>query len=87
MRFTTFSLEIFQELLQITLIFVLFITLSEKSISWFPWCTIKYILQESHNFNFSCLHMEPESDLSFKIISSLANLYSRTNIEFKFLQN
>ena len=47
MCFTTFSLEISQELLQITSDFIVnffsFGTLSQKSISWFPSCTVKYI--------------------------------------------
>ena len=30
--------------------------------------------------------MEPESDLIFKSVSSLAHLNSRTNFEFKLLQ-
>ena len=43
--------------------------------------------QECHNLNLSYLHMEPESGLIFKNISSLANLNSRTKFEvtFKFL--
>ena len=54
-------------------------TLSRKSISWFPSCTVKYISQERHNFNFSYLHMESESGLIFKNISSLANLSSHSS--------
>ena len=61
-------------------------TLSEKSSSWFPSFTVKYILEKSHNFNFSYLHMEPESNLIVKSNSSLANLNPLTNFEFTFLQ-
>ena len=55
--------------------------LSQKSSSWFPSCTIKYTSHECHNFNFSYLHMEPDSGFIFKNISSLANLNSRNKFE------
>ena len=61
---------------------VKFYPLSQKSISWFPSCIVKYISQECHNFDFSYLHMEPEYGLIFKNISSLENLnlHAKDNI-------
>ena len=55
--------------------------LLQKSSSWFPSCTVKYISPAYHKFNFSHLHMEFEPGLIFKIISSLANLNLRTKFE------
>ena len=86
MCFPNFLLEIFQEVLQTSLNTFSFGTLSEKSSSWFASWSVKYISQECQNFKFSYLPMEPESDFIFKNISSLANLNSPTNFEFKFLQ-
>ena len=61
-----------------------FRVLSQKSSSWFPSWTVKYISQECHDFNFSYLHIEPESDFIFKNIFSLANLNSPTKFVFIF---
>ena len=76
-----------QELLQITLNlifnFFLYGILSQKS-SWFPSCTVKYISQECHDFNFSFLDMEPQFSLILKKISTLANLNPWTKCEFTF---
>ena len=61
--------------------------LSQKSSSWTLLWIVKYILQESNNFNFNygtftiILTMEPDSSLIFKNISSLANLNSWTKFE------
>ena len=55
--------------------------LLQKSSSWFPSCTVKYISPECHNFSFEYLHMESGPGLIFKIISSLANLNLRTKFE------
>ena len=53
--------------------------LLQKSSSWFPSFTVKYISPECHNFSFSYLHVESEPGLIFEIISSLENL--RTKFE------
>ena len=50
----------------------------------FPIMHRQYISQKYHNFNFSYLHMEPESGLIFKNISILGNLNLRTKFEFTF---
>ena len=51
-------------------LFFSFGIISQKSSSWFPSSTVKYISQKCHNLNFSYLHMEPESSLIFKNLSS-----------------
>ena len=58
-----------------------FVFLLEKSSSWLPSCTVKYISPECHNFNVSYLHMKCEPGLIFKILSSLANLTLQTKFE------
>ena len=76
MCFTNFLHEISHEMLQTTLNFIVNVFNLEfyqkQSSSWFLSCTIKYVLQDCHNSNFSYLHMEPETSLIFKIKSSLA---------------
>ena len=49
--------------------------LLQKSYSWFPSCTVKYISQECHNFNYSYLHMQSKHGLFFKILSKVVKLY------------
>ena len=78
--FKKLSSEIPQELLQTTLKFILYLFHYFNLfpypyfVSWLQSCTVKYISQEFHIFNFSYLHIEPEPDLIIKNISSLANL-------------
>ena len=55
--------------------FFKFGNLSQKSSSWFRSCTVKYINQKCHNFNFSYLHKKPEFGLTFKNLSSWANSF------------
>ena len=83
MYFTKFSLEISQELLQITLNFSLIFLI------WNPIVKIKFMVSIMHrqidfnksvNFNLPYLHMESESGLIFKNISSLVNLNSQTKL-------
>ena len=47
--------------------------MSQKSSLWFPSCIAKHISQECHNFNFSYFHMELESGLIIKNISTGAD--------------
>ena len=85
MCFTNFSLEISQELLQITLNFIFKFTYLNSYLK------IKFMVPIIDNqiffirvSYFSYLYMESKSGLIFKNISSLVNLNSQTKFEFSF---